>query len=247
MPSPSARILACHNDPVATQAARLAPSYRTLPLYRMDAGTYDRLVAAGAMEGLGVELREGLLVGRGRVGLDSIRRLDTEAYNRMVQTGALEGEPVELLDGLLVEMSPQGADHYLAIVRLTRHLAAARAWLGVQGPLEIKPGSEPEPDLALIEGEPSPSQLPRAALLTVEVAVTSHKKDRGPKVEMYARAGVPTYWLVDVPGRAVEVRTDPGPAGYGRCEVYGVGATVPSPAEGVTDLDVAWLFDGLGG
>ncbi len=198
------------------------------------------------MEGLDVELRDGLLVDRGSNGRDSIHLLDTDTYNRMVQTGALDGEPVELLDGLLVAMSPQGESHVIAIMRLTRHFRTSEAWLMVQLPLEVKPKSEPEPDLTLIEGEPSPGHLPRAALLTVEVAVTSHKQDRGTKGEMYAWTGVPTYWLVDVPARVVEVRTDPGPKGYGRCEIYGIGATVPSPAEGVTGLDVAALFEGLG-
>ncbi len=198
------------------------------------------------MESLDVELRDGLLVDRGRNGGDPIHRLDTETYNRMVETGALDGEPVELLDGLLVAMSPQGESHVIAIMRLTRHFRASEAWLMVQLPLEVKPRSEPEPDLTLIEGEPSPGRCPRAALLTVEVAVTSHKKDRGPKGEMYARTGVPTYWLVDVPARLVEVRTDPGPKGYGRCEIYGIGTSVPSPAEGVPGLDVAWLFEGFG-
>ena len=42
-------------------------------------------------------------------------------------------------------------------------------------------------------------------------------------------AGV-TYWIVDVPAKAVEVRTEPGPKGYGRCEIYGLGTEVPSPA-----------------
>ena len=116
----------------------------------------------------------------------------------------------------------------------------------MQGPLEVSSGSEPEPDLKLTEGEPSYDRLSRTALLVVEVAVTSHKKDRGSKAEVYARAEVPTYWLVDVPGRAVEVRTDPGNRGYGRCDIYRLGDRVPPPAEGVADLDVAWLFDELG-
>jgi hypothetical protein len=42
------------------------------------------------------------------------------------------------------------------------------------------------------------------------------------------------------------VRTDPGAKGYGHCEVYGVSTSVPSSTEGVPDLDVAWLFEGLG-
>lgn len=229
---------------MATQAAHHAPTDSALPLYRLGAGIYTRLVEAGALEGLDVELRDGLLVDKHSPRGDAIHRLDTGTYNRMVATGVLDGEPVELLEGLLVEMSPQGYGHHAAIMRLTRYLGAARAWLSVQGPFEIGPRSEPEPDLMLIEGEPSFGHHPRAALLAVEVAVTSHKQDRGTKAEAYARAGVPTYWLVDVPGRAVEVRSDPGSKGYGRCEVYGIGTSIPSPSEGVPDLDVASLFDG---
>lgn len=132
------------------------------------------------------------------------------------------------------------------IRRLTRYMAAARAWLGVQLPLEAGWGALPEPDLVLIENPPPCGRHPRTGLLAVEVAVTSHKEDRGEKADLYAGAPIPTYWLIDVPGRAVEVRTDPGAKGYGHCEVYGAGDTVPSPADGIPDLDVAWLFDGLG-
>ncbi len=59
---------------------------------------------------------------------------------------------------------------------------------------------------------------------------------------MYAWAPVSTYWIVDVPAKTVEVRTEPGPKGYGRCELYGLGTKVPSPAEGVADMDVTELF-----
>jgi Uma2 family endonuclease len=61
----------------------------------------------------------------------------------------------------------------------------------------------------------------------------------------YARAGVPTYWLIDVPGRAVEVRTQPGPDGYERCDVYREDRLLPSPLAGVEDLDVSALLTGL--
>lgn len=175
-----------------------------------------------------------------------IHRLDVETYNQMVSSGALEGEPVELLEGLLVEvMSPQSTEHAMVIGRLTRHLARARAWLRVQLPLEVPPDSEPEPDLALVEAEPSPESHPQTALLVVEVSFSSPQIDRGIKSELYAKAGVPTYWLVDVLGKAVEVRTDPGPEGYRRLDVYEPGTTVPSPDEGVADLDVGALLEGL--
>jgi Uma2 family endonuclease len=176
-----------------------------------------------------------------------LHRLDVESYGQMVASGALDGEPVELLEGWLVDMSPQGPGHAAVIARLTRHLARAQTWLRVQLPLEVPPSSVPEPDLALVEGEPSSGRHPRTALLAVEVAASSHAIARGVKARLYAQAGVPIYWLVDVPGKAVEVRTDPGPDGYRACATYSVGASVPSPAAGVADLDVGSLFEQPGG
>jgi Uma2 family endonuclease len=175
-----------------------------------------------------------------------IHRLDVETYGRMVASGALDGEPVELLEGWLVDMSPHGPDHAEIIVDLTRHLARAHARLHVQLPLEVPPDSVPEPDLALVEGR-SPGRHPRTALLVVEVSGSSHAIDCGVKARLYAQAGVPIYWLVDVPGRSIEVRTDPGSDGYRACETYTEGASVPSPAAGVADLDVGSLFERPGG
>lgn len=227
---------------MATQATDNIFTDSPLPLYRLDADTYHRLVDAGALEGLDVELLDGVLVNRHPHNPDPIHRIDVGTYERMVATGALEGLPVELLEGLLVEVSPQGEEHAEAIVRLTRHLVTARARLRVQLPLETAWGEVPEPDLALVEGSHPRHRHPRTALLAVEVAVSSHKKDRETKANMYAWAPVPLYWLVDVPAKTVEVRTEPGPDGYGRCEIYGAGMKVPSPAEGVDDLDVTALF-----
>jgi Uma2 family endonuclease len=173
-----------------------------------------------------------------------IHKLDMDVYGQIVKSGALEGEPVELIEGLLIEMSPQEAAHAAIIERLTRHLAGAEAWLRVQLPLEVPPDSVPEPDLALTT-ESSPRRHPRTALLVVEVSVSSHRIDRGVKADLYATAGVGTYWLIDVPGKRVEVRTDPSPEGYRRREVYEPGASVPAPAEGVSELDVGSLLEGV--
>lgn len=227
---------------MATQVAHLAPSDSSLPLYRMDVGTYNRLVEAGALEGVEVELLEGLLINKWPHREDSIHRLDVGTFERMVASGALDGRRLELLEGLLVEVSPQSPDHAEVVRRLTHHLSAARAVLGVQLPLETKWGALPEPDLALTESRPPRGCHPRTALLAVEVAVTSHQVDRGEKTNMYAGAPAHIYWLVDVPAKTVEVYSDPGSQGYDRCEVYGTGANVPSPVEGVPDLDVASLF-----
>jgi Uma2 family endonuclease len=227
---------------MATQSTHNIFTDSSLPLYRLDVGTYSRLVDAGALEGVEVELLDGLLINKWPHRDDCIHRLDVGTFERMVASGVLEGRPIELLEGLLVEVSPQGTEHALVIEELTGRFGDARARLRVQLPMETAWGSLPEPDLALVEQQPSRDHHPRTALLVVEVAVTSHDEDRGNKASMYALAPVPTYWLVDVPAGTIEVRTEPGPDGYGRCEIYGAGSKVPSPAEGVADLDVAALF-----
>lgn len=174
-----------------------------------------------------------------------VHRLDIETYARMVASGALDGQPIELLDGVLVEVSPPTPAHATMVDRLTRHLSPAREWwLRVQSPLEVPPDSVPEPDLAVLPGEPSPNHHPTAALLAIEVAVSSHLVDRNVKADLYAQAGIPVYWLVDVPGRTVEVRREPGPDGYRKCEIYSEADTIPSPLVGIDALDVAALLAG---
>lgn len=227
---------------MATQSTHNIFTDSSLPLYRLDVGTYGRLVDAGALEGVEVELLDGLLINKWPHRDDCIHRLDVGTFERMVASGELEGRPIELLEGLLVEVSPQGPEHASVISCLTSYLASAQGCLSVQLPIETKWGSLPEPDLMLTAGERSRHRHPRTALLAVEVAVSSHKKDRETKANMYAWTPVPTYWLVDVPAKTVEVRTEPGPDGYARCEIYGAGTKVPSPAEGVADLDVTALF-----
>lgn len=231
---------------MATQATHDTLTDSPLPLYRMDVGTYMRLLDAGALEGVEVELLDGLLVNKHSHREDAIHRFDVGTYERMVASGVLGGQRIELLEGLLVEVSAHGPDHARVIEELTGRLATPAVRLRVQMPLEARWGALPEPDLLATKVEPPVGRHPRTALLVVEVAVTSHREDRGEKADLYAGAPVPTYWLVDVPGRTVEVRTDPGPKGYDHCEVYGIGASAPSPAEGVPDVEVATLFEGLG-
>ncbi len=221
-----------------------------LPIHRLDIETYSHMVEAGALDGLPVELVQGLLVdkwGTDPNGGIPLYRLSVDTYNDIVESGALDGRPVELVEGLIVDMmSPHSGNHATVVRRLERHFAKVDGWAQVQLPLEVVPDSMLKPDLALLVDEPPPGRHPRTATLIVEVAVSSHKFDRGAKADMYARAGVPAYWLVDVPGRAVEVRTEPGPDGYVCCEVFRDGATVPSPVSGADDLDVAELLTGIG-
>jgi len=148
-------------------------------------------------------------------------RFSRAEYDRMVELGALEDLPVELIDGVIVGVSPQGTEHGDVMQELMRLFApaVAEARLRVQAPLATDEWSEPEPDLALVARH-TPGAHPSTAVLVVEVAVSQQRAARR-KAPVYARAGVPEYWIVDVPRRTVEVlrRPGPGPDGYEHREV----------------------------
>ncbi len=219
-----------------------------LPLHRLDVGTYHRLAEAGALEGMDVELLDGLLIDKDSAREDPIHRIDIGSYHRMVASGALDSKRIELLEGLLVKMSPKSPAHIVVVGRLMRHFVAASGlWVQGQDPIEAAWDCEPEPDLALSEHEPLRGRLLRCPPLVIEVAVTTHWLDRGKKADLYAAADIPNYWLVDVPGKAIEVRTQPGRHGYERCETYNEGSVVPSPLDGIADLDIAALLANVEG
>lgn len=173
-------------------------------------------------------------------------RIDLETYDRIVDSGALEGQRVELLEGVLVEVSRQSPAHASVIARLARYFAASpRWWLRTQLPLAVPPNSQPEPDLAVFKREPPPDRHPRTALLAVEVSLSSQMIDRNVKARLYAKAGIPVYWLVDLVARAVEVRTRPGADGYESCEIFAEADTIPAPLDGVDELDLTALLSGI--
>jgi Uma2 family endonuclease len=172
---------------------------------------------------------------------ESVHRLSTEEYERIVATGALAEMRVELLDGLLVDMSPQGADHARAIHRLMLLFARRLEVLRVQMPLAVAEGWVPEPDLALAEYGPAGSDHPSTALFVAEVSVTSQRVDTT-KALVYARAGIPVYWLVDLPAAAVCVHTQPGPGGYASVVSRSGGDVLDAGVEGVDATTAAALL-----
>jgi Uma2 family endonuclease len=174
-----------------------------------------------------------------------VHRLDADQYGQIVASGALDQQRVELIDGIIVEKSPHSTPHAGVIEQLTKHFITAATRVRVQLPLRVAPDSVPEPDLALVEEPESMERHPTTALLVVEVAASSHAIDRGRKTELYAAAGISTYWVVDIRAHAVEVRTDPGPMGYRTLRTFAGGDVIPSPAEGVRELPIDVLLAGM--
>lgn len=141
---------------------------------------------------------------------------DVAAYERLAAVGILrEDARVELIDGQVVEMSPIGDRHANCVRRLIRAFAARVAdvaIIDVQNTLVLGQHDAPQPDLAVLKPRADVYRNhPRApdALLVIEVADTSLAYDRDVKVPLYARAGIPEVWLVNLPANRIDVHRQP--------------------------------------
>lgn len=177
------------------------------------------------------------------------RRFTVDEYHRMGQAGILsEDDRVELIEGEIVEMTPIGARHAACVNRLNRLLTSLlgqQAIVSVQNPILLEPHSEPQPDLALLRPRPDfyaqAHAGPEDGLLVVEVADSAGDYDRTVKNPLYARAGIPQAWLVDLQDECVEVYTGAAPQGYRNVRRAGRGQTVsigafPGPSLAVDQI-----------
>ena len=168
-------------------------------------------------------------------------RLSNADVDRMVDEGAFdEGPRVELLDGALVEMTPQGPAHGALTEALAEMLqdAFGAGWhVRRHSDLVLGAYDRPEPDIAVIRGRArdylARHPTPRDVVLVVEIANSSHARDRH-KASLYARWGIPVYWILDIVARAVVVHRRPGQAGYADVTAHGEGDAVGVPVVGAT-------------
>ena len=144
-------------------------------------------------------------------------KLSTREYHRMIAAGILqEDDRVELIEGELIDMAPIGYLHSgttNTLVDLLGFATRGRAITSVQNPIWLGPESEPQPDFALLRPRPDHyrSRLPSAedVLLVVEIADASVRYDREVKAPIYARSGLPEYWIVNIAERKIEVHLNP--------------------------------------
>jgi len=172
-------------------------------------------------------------------------RLTVDQYHEMIRNNTLTTDDrVELLDGYLVNKMPQNTPHGSTLDRLDEDLKrlAPRGWrVRTQLPITLAT-SEPEPDFAIVRGDRHTFDLrhPNGADfgIVIEVADSSLALDRGPKAQIYARAGIPEYWIVNVPDRQIEVYTNPdasaNPPAYSTRTDYHIADAVPLVLAGVT-------------
>ncbi len=136
-------------------------------------------------------------------------------YERLIDLGVFgPGERLELLGGRLLIREPQGRLHATGIRLVARALRAVfgSGWsIEAQLPVALDEESEPEPDIAVVVGEPRDylGAHPSRPALVVEMALASLALDRGEKASLYARAGVADYWIVNLVDHVLEVYREP--------------------------------------
>lgn len=141
-------------------------------------------------------------------------------YDELVTRGAFDDARVELLYGRVVPISPIGPSHRYSVTRLAKLLIRAlgdRAGVHVQSPFAAPNESEPEPDIAIVPPGDYLDDHPQSAWLIIEVADSSLGRDRA-KARLYAAAGVPEYWIVNLVDETIEVHRAPGHAAYAHHE-----------------------------
>jgi Uma2 family endonuclease len=183
------------------------------------------------------------------------RRFSRAEYDRLIELGVFQpGEAIELIGGELMVAEPQGTAHYTAVVKTARALDAAfgSGWHArTQGPIGLDDDSEPEPDVAVVSGDPDDYSRahPSRPVLTVEVSESSLALDRHHKGSLYARAGLEDYWVLNLVDRVLEVNREPtadavAPFGwrYARREVFEASARVTPLAAPGSSIPVSQLL-----
>ena len=146
-------------------------------------------------------------------------RWTTDAYDRMVAHGVFSpGDRVELIDGEVVNMTPQGSAHITAVLLVHQRLQQAFGagfHVRPQAPLAADPLSEPEPDVSVVRGAvrdyAACHPTARDTVLVVEVSDSSLEYDRVTKGSLYARAGIPEFWIVNLIDLQLEIHRKPQP------------------------------------
>ena len=170
----------------------------------------------------------------------------------MIASGLFhEDERLELIDGYLVKKMSIESLHASVVKGLNYHLScqlARRAIVAVQDPISIHEYSESEPDLVITKfredfyakSHPQPEDV----LLVIEVADTSLDYDLKAKVPLYAAAGIPEVWLVNLNDHTLTVFNQPEGIAYHQSTRLTAEDSVSVP--GYPDIRVPLAQIGLG-
>lgn len=172
--------------------------------------------------------------------------ITVELFSRMVELGLIPRDRrVFLHDGRLFEKMARTRSHGSIGACITRAVARRLPddWsLWPESTLVLDPTHAPLPDFAviragdLLRAHPDRYPEPGDVGLLIEVAVTSLRDDLTTALELYARALIPAYWVVDVPGRRILAHGEPrvveGRGEYTHVATYRPGDALPLLLDG---------------
>jgi Uma2 family endonuclease len=142
-------------------------------------------------------------------------RVTVREYHHMAEAGVLSTQDrVELIEGEIIDMTPIGPRHADAVDRIVAALSRQPTpglRIRAQNPLTLGDASEPQPDIAVVADRSYADAHPVASdvHLVIEVSDTTLAFDRDVKLPLYARAGVPEVWIVNLPANQVEIFREP--------------------------------------
>ncbi|MGC1305717.1 MAG: Uma2 family endonuclease [Phormidesmis sp.] len=153
----------------------------------------------------------------------NLKRWTVEAYHQLSELGLLDlDERTELISGQIIVMAAKGTPHVITLqllaIQIDDFLRDKPFFARTQDPIQLDDLSEPEPDLAIVEGNiltyVNHHPKPQSVRLIVEVADTTLKQDCEIKDKLYAQAKIPEYWVIDLQHRRLHIFQKPGERGY---------------------------------
>ena len=157
-------------------------------------------------------------------------------YERMGQFGIFSADDrVELVCGEIIETSPIGERHAASVNvldEIVRGCLGRRVTVSVQNPILLDDFSAPQPDLLILKRRADfyrhAHPRPEDVLVVIEVSDSTLELDRTVKVPLYAGAGIPEVWLVNLPDERIEVYSDPAGGEYQTARSYARGRRLQS-------------------
>ncbi len=148
-------------------------------------------------------------------------RLTVAEYHRLHELGVFdEDSRIELIEGDLIAMPPIGSQHAGHLDRIAQPIfrQTTQGIVRVQSPIKLGDHSEPQPDLTILRyredfytgAHPTPSDV----MLIIEIADSTLHYDRDTKIPLYAKAGIPEVWLLDLTSQQIAVYRRPSADGY---------------------------------
>jgi Uma2 family endonuclease len=160
--------------------------------------------------------------------LDHFYQMSVDEYERLADAAFLRDRRIELINGWLVRKMTTKPPRVVAVDATREAIAAILPpgwWLREEKPVRIPDFDEPEPDVSVVRGSrqdyrsrhPGPGDIE----FIVEASDTSLPWDRREKLSAYARANVPTFWILNLVDRQLEVFSSPTSDRYQTSQIFG--------------------------